>query len=322
MTNVIEIEGLHKTYRRRRGTTIAVDRLDLAVPQGGIFGFLGPNGSGKTTTIRCLLGLVQPSHGRLRLLGHDVASGLSGAIRRTGAIVETPALFPTMTARVNLQLLGSIDGIGARRVEETLDMVGLGGRADDQVKNFSLGMKQRLGLAAALLKDPEVLILDEPANGLDPAGVRDVRELMRRLADEGRTIFVSSHILAEIEQTCDRVAIVARGRCVASGTVEEVISNAGHRPAVLVKVADLDAGQRTLHEGGLAAHRVDDAVRVEVRPEAAGTITQLLAAAGQWVTDLRPDKFSLEDVFLDLTGDRVGDRDPRTPTPTTEELVA
>jgi ABC-2 type transport system ATP-binding protein len=246
VANVIEIEGLGKTYRTRRGTTVAVDGLDLAVPEGGVFGFLGPNGSGKTTTIRCLLGLARPTRGELRLLGRPVPGGLGDAIRRTGAIVETPALFPSMTARENLRLLASIDRIGPRRVEEVLETVGLAARGDDLVKKYSLGMRQRLALAAAVLKEPEILILDEPANGLDPAGMREVRDLLRGLASEGRTVFVSSHILTEIEQTCDRVAILARGRCVTHGTVDEVMATAGHRASVMVRVDDLGAGEAAL----------------------------------------------------------------------------
>jgi ABC-2 type transport system ATP-binding protein len=206
-----------------------------------------------------------------------------------------------MTARENLRLLGAVDRIGLRRVDEVLAMVGLEDRADDLVKRYSLGMKQRLGLAAALLKDPDLLMLDEPANGLDPAGMREVRQLLRRLADDGRTVFVSSHILAEIESTCDRVAILAKGRLVTHGTVEEVISTAGHRSSVLVKVDDLDLGMWALRDAHLVANRVNDVLRVDVPPERAGDVTRILAAAGQWVTELRPDRFSLEDVFLELT---------------------
>jgi len=301
MTNVIEIEGLRKTYRRRRGTTVAVDGLDLEVPEGGVFGFLGPNGSGKTTTIRCLLGLARPTAGSIRLLGQSVPVGLGDTMRRTGAIVETPALFPTMTARENLRLLGSVDGIGLRRVDETLDLVGLADRSDDLVKKYSLGMRQRLALAAAVLKEPDILVLDEPANGLDPVGMREVRDLLRGLAAEGRTVFVSSHILAEIEQTCDRVAILTRGRCVAHGTVDEVMSAAGHQASLLVKVDDLAQGHRVLRKASLQAERVEGALRVALEPTAAGDVTRLLAAAGLWVTELRPERISLEDVFLELT---------------------
>ncbi len=301
MTNVIEIEGLRKSYRRRGGTTLAVDGLDLTVPEGGVYGFLGPNGSGKTTTIRCLLGLARPTTGVIRLLGQPVPDGLRDAVSRTGAIVETPALFPTMSARENLRLLGSVDGIGLRRVDEVLAIVGLADRASDLVKRYSLGMKQRLGLAAALLKDPDLLMLDEPANGLDPAGMREVRQLLRRLANEGRTVFVSSHILAEIESTCDHVAILAKGRLVTHGTVEEVISAAGHRASVFVKVDDLDLGMRALRDAHFTTERVNGDLRVDIAPEQAGDVTRVLAAAGQWVSELRPDRFSLEDVFLELT---------------------
>ncbi len=170
---MIEVTGLRKVYRRWRGSpTVAVDRLDLFVPAGGVFGFLGPNGSGKTTTIRCLLGLAAPSSGTCRLLGADVPSALPTVIRRVGSLVEAPALLPTFSARQNLELLGRLNGIGPRAVDAELDRVGLAERADDLVASFSLGMRQRLGLAAALLKDPAVLILDEPANGLDPAASR------------------------------------------------------------------------------------------------------------------------------------------------------
>src|SRR5207245_2064676 len=209
---VIEIEGLVKEYRRLRGgRTVAVDRLDLSVPEGGVFGFLGPNGAGKTTTIRCLLGLVRPTRGACRLLGVDAGSGLSRVIRRVGAIVETPALFPRFSGRRNLELLGRLHGIGPRAVHEVLERVGLGERADHLVKTYSLGMRQRLGIGAALLKDPELLILDEPANGLDPAGIKEVRDLIRRLGDEGRTVFLSSHILTEIQHSADRFANLAGG---------------------------------------------------------------------------------------------------------------
>ena len=184
-TNVIEIEGLRKEYRRRKGRTVAVDGLDLAVPEGGVFGFLGPNGSGKTTTIRCVLGLARPTKGSVRLFGRPVPEGLAESIRRVGAIVEAPALFPTMSGRDNLKLLGAIDRIGRRRVDEVLDQVGLADRAGEQVRKYSLGMRQRLALGAALLKDPALLILDEPANGLDPAGMRSVRELLQPVVRRG-----------------------------------------------------------------------------------------------------------------------------------------
>jgi ABC-2 type transport system ATP-binding protein len=303
MTDVIEVEGLTKEYRGRRGRRVAaLEALDLAIPEAGVFGFLGPNGSGKTTTIRCLLGLVRPTRGHLHLLGRPVPTALREAMRRVGAIVETPALFPTMTARENLLLLGAVDGIGPRRVDEVLGAVGLDDRAGDLVRKYSLGMRQRLALATALLKDPELLILDEPANGLDPAGIRHVRALIRELADEGRTVFLSSHILSEIEHICDRVAILARGRCVANGTVHDVLASNGANQAMLVKVEDLDAAVVALRQAGFGAERRDGHVRVAVSPTDADRVTRALALEEQWVTDLRPEERSLEDLFLELTG--------------------
>src|SRR5262249_35887214 len=225
---VIEVEGLRKEYRRLRGgRTTAVAGLDLEVPEGGVFGFLGPNGAGKTTTIRCVVGLVRPDAGSVRLLGSDVSKGLAKVIGRVGSIVEQPALFPRFSGRRNLEILGRIDGRGARDIDAALERVGLTERAKDMVRTYSLGMKQRLGIAAALLKDPQVLILDEPANGLDPAGIVEVRELIRSLGAEGRTVFVSSHLLSEVQQVADRVAILTRGRCVKEGPGAEVLAGAG-----------------------------------------------------------------------------------------------
>src|SRR5207342_2110388 len=251
--NIIEVEGLRKEYRRfRKGTTLAVDGLDLEVPEGGVFGFLGPNGAGKTTTIRCLLGLVAPSAGRMRMLDADLPKALPRVVRSVGSIVETPALFPRFSGRRNLRILGRIDGIGAKAVDEALARVRLAERADDLVKTYSLGMKQRLGIAAALLKDPALLILDEPANGLDPAGIVEVRELVRRLGAEGRTVFVSSHILSEIQLTADRVAILAHGRCVREGAVADVLAARGSE-GLIVRLRDLEAGRSALADAGIAS---------------------------------------------------------------------
>ena len=301
--NVIEIEGLRKDYRRLRGRpSVALDGLDLAVPAGGVFGFLGPNGSGKTTTIRCLLGLVRPTAGSVTLLGRPVPGGLAATMCRVGAIVETPALFPTMTGRENLRLLAAMDRIGPRRVDEVLREVGLEQRAGDAVKRYSLGMRQRLGLAAALLKDPELLVLDEPANGLDPAGIREIRELLRRLGAEGRTVFVSSHLLSEVEQTCDSVAILRAGRCVAAGPVRHVLATA--RPAaVVVRMDDLDAGRRVLARAGFSAERVGDHLRVDAPVARCAAINRALAESGVWASELRGDEVTLEELFLELTAE-------------------
>ena len=211
----------HRVDGRRR--TTALDGLDLEVPDGGgVFGFVGPNGAGKTTTIRCLLGLVRPTSGRCGVLGAEVPTELHRVQHRIGSAIEGQALFPTFSARRNLEHLARLRRIPRRRVDELLELVGLATRADDLVRTYSLGMRQRLGIAAALLPDPELLVLDEPANGLDPAGIVEMRGLLRRLGEEGRTVFLSSHQLNEVEQICDHVAVIVQGRCVASGPVREV----------------------------------------------------------------------------------------------------
>jgi len=306
--SVIEISGLRKEYRRLRGgRTIAVDGLDLSVPVGGVFGFLGPNGAGKTTTIRCLLGLVRPSGGQMSLLGSDVARALPNVIDRVGSIVEAPAMFPRFSGRRNLEILARIHGEGDAAIDGVLDRVGLRDRAKDPVKAYSLGMRQRLAIAATLLRDPSLLILDEPANGLDPAGIVEVRELLRSLGAEGRTIFVSSHILSEVQQTADHVAILAKGKLIKAGPVDEVLATTGGT-GLIVKLADLDAGRRALADADIPCSMTKDALRVEVAPDQAERISRTLATAGLYVTELRPDAVDLETVFLELTKDQgVGD---------------
>ncbi|MEP7060060.1 MAG: ABC transporter ATP-binding protein [Actinomycetota bacterium] len=304
---VITIEGLRKEYRRfRRPTTVAIDGLDLEVPEGGVFGFLGPNGAGKTTTIRCLLGLVHPSAGNVHLLGADVSRALPSVIGGVGSIVESPALFPRFTGRRNLEILGRIQGVGRTAVGDVLTRVGLAERGDDIVKTYSLGMKQRLGIAAALLKDPAILILDEPANGLDPAGIVEVRGLLKSLGAEGRTVFVSSHILTEVQHTADRVAILARGKCVATGPVHEVLASRGGE-GMVARVEDLAAGEQALRAAGMAAAVDGDALRVSVPATDGARITRTLADAGLYLSELRPDEVDLETVFLELTKGDSGD---------------
>jgi ABC-2 type transport system ATP-binding protein len=299
--DVIEVEGLGKEYRTRRGRrTVAVDGLDLSVPEGGVFGFLGPNGSGKTTTIRCLLGLARPTSGRIRVLGAEVPDGLAEVMPRIGSLVEGGGMFPSMSGRENLRLLAGLDGIGLRRVDESLEEVGLAERCEEAVRGYSLGMRQRLGLAAALMKDPALLILDEPVNGLDPAGIRSVRELLRRLGDEGRTVFLSSHLLSEIELTCDAVAVLSRGRCVASGRVAEVLAG-GRGEALRVRAPDLEVARAALAAAGMTAERVDDALRVS--PPDAAMVSEILGSRRIWLTELRAEDVSLEEEFLRLTGD-------------------
>jgi len=295
---VIELAGLRKEYRG--GKTVAIAGLDLEVPDGGVFGFLGPNGSGKTTTIRCLLGLARATGGRATVLGASVPGGLATVRTRIGAIVETPALFPSFTARRNLELLGRLDGIGPRAVADMLARVGLAGREDHRVRTYSLGMRQRLGLAAALLKDPQLLVLDEPANGLDPAGIKEFRDLIRSLGAEGRTVFVSSHLLGEVQQMCDRVAIIARGRLVTQGTVHDVLAQG--QPAVMVtRVPDPAAAVTALNEAGIGAAVHEGVVRVALAADDAARITEVLARAGIYLSELRPEEVDLETVFLQLT---------------------
>jgi ABC-2 type transport system ATP-binding protein len=285
---------------------MAVDGLDLTVPAGGVFGFLGPNGAGKTTTVRCLLGLIRPTSGRLRLLGADCQRDLPSVIRRVGSIVETPAMFPGFSGRRNLSLLGEPEGIGPSRVASILELVGLAERADDKVRSYSLGMRQRLGIGASLLRDPELLILDEPANGLDPAGIREVRQLLRRLGDEGRTVFLSSHLLGEVQQLCDRVAIVARGRLVAAGPVAEVLERGRTDvTGVELRVAEADRAMAVLGAAGFSAERTDGSDQLSVATPAtrAAEITKALADAGLYLHELRPVEADLETVFLELTAD-------------------
>jgi ABC-2 type transport system ATP-binding protein len=303
MTNVIELEGLRKEYRPLRGRrTVAIDRLDLVVPEGGVFGFLGPNGAGKTTTIRCLLGLVAATSGSMRMLDADIPRALPVTIRRTGSIVEAPAMFPRFSGRRNLEILGRLHHIGARTIAEALETVGLSERADDRVKTYSLGMRQRLAIAAAMLKDPALLILDEPANGLDPAGIVEVRQLLRRLGREGRTVFVSSHILPEIQQMADHVAIIARGRLVATGTVDEVLASR-RATGMIVGLRDVGRGRSVLESQGISSTLVDGRLRVDVPPSDAERLSRTLAENRLYLTELRPDEMDLETVFLELTSD-------------------
>ncbi len=300
----IEVTRLQKTYRRRlRGQQIAVDDLSLEVPTGGVFGFLGPNGSGKTTTIRCLLGLVRPNEGSCSVLGAPVPAMLPSVVSEVGSMVETPTFFGGFTGRRNLQLLADAGGVSRRMIDPVLERVGLADRGDDLFRTYSLGMKQRLGLASVLLKDPKLLILDEPANGLDPSGLKEVRDLLRSLADEGRTVFLSSHLLNEVQLICDSVAILARGRCIAQGPVNEVLSMRGG-PAFVVRAPKIQQAKRVLTDAGFkASFRGDRSIRVSASPDRAGKVTKALADAGIYLTELRPEEISLEAVFLELTGD-------------------
>lgn len=293
------IEHLTKKY----GDRTVVDDLSFTVEPGRVTGFLGPNGSGKSTTMKILLDLATADHGTATIGGSRYRD-LPTPADTVGAMLEPNAFHPGRSGRNHLRIVAQASGHPIAEVDDALAAVDLQPEAARRrVGTYSLGMKQRLSLAAALLGDPAVLVLDEPANGLDPVGMREVRDLLRGLAAEGRTVFVSSHILAEIEQTCDRVAILTRGRCITHGTVDEVMSATGHQASMLVKVDDLAEGQQVLREAGLQTELAEDSLRVALDPSAAGDVTRLLAAAGHWVTELRPDRISLEDVFLELTSE-------------------
>jgi ABC-2 type transport system ATP-binding protein len=295
----IEFHDVRVTYRTRRGPVPALTGLDLEVPEGGVFGFLGANGAGKTTAIRVAVGLLRRARGRVRLLGADVPRGLHRVADQLGALVEQPSFFPNFTGRKNLALLARARGIGGARVDAALARVGLAERAGSRYATYSLGMKQRLGIAAALLKDPALMVLDEPANGLDPPGILEVRTLLRSLAAEGRTVFVSSHILSEVEQTCDRVAILARGRCVTAGSVRELLRGGPAR--YRVRVVDTRAAAVLAAAGWSVEPDGADTLVVAGERRPSADITRALSAEGIFLSELTPVARSLEDVFLELT---------------------
>ncbi|MEU4676102.1 ATP-binding cassette domain-containing protein [Micromonospora sp. NPDC023737] len=302
MSAVIEIEGLRKTFSSvRHGRRVAVDGFDLTVGAGEVHGFLGPNGSGKTTTLRALLGLVRADGGWMSVLGAPSPTHLAQVAGRVGAIVESPQFFGNFTGYRTLRLLALAGGVPVSRVDEALEQVGLHDRGDERVKGYSLGMKQRLAVASALLKNPELLILDEPANGLDPAGIREMRDLMRSLADAGVTVLISSHILAEIQLICDHVTIISQGRRVASGRVDEVLAGFDQHE-YLVRVAEPERAAELLRAGGLPADAYSDHLVVG-QVDDPTTISRLLGEQGLWVRELTPLRPDLESVFLELTGD-------------------
>jgi len=299
---VIETRGLRKVFRHRGRSRVAVRDLDLAVPAGGVHGFLGPNGSGKTTTIRMLLGLSRATSGRMALFGEEVPRRLPQVMPQVGAVVESPKFSPNFTGRQNLLLLSRSIGVPDSQVDEALATVSLSGRDGDRYKGYSLGMKQRLAIAATLLKQPQLLILDEPTNGLDPAGIREIRDTIRDLAGAGVTVLLSSHILAEVQQVCDSATIIGHGRTLASGPVEDLLgASTAHR----VRLADPDAGARVLTAAGHVVRREDGLLLVDGDDPAA--ITRCLADAGHYLAELAPVRQDLEAVFLELTrGEAMG----------------
>ncbi len=307
----VETHGLTKRFGRQ----LAVDDLDLAVPRGSVFGFLGPNGSGKTTTIRIVLGLASATAGSVRLLGHDMPGSLSRVLPRVGALVEGPAAYPFLSGEANLRRLDAADrhaptASREQRVTAALERVGLSHAGGKRVRAYSLGMKQRLGIAAALLAPRELLVLDEPTNGLDPQGTREVRHLVRSLAEDGTTVVVSSHLLAEIEQICTHAAVMRTGRLVAQGSLTELRNLGRSRLRVLTPDPDLARAELAALSLPLEADDpppVDGAVAVRAvlgedapLPEAVATA---LVAAGVRLRGFGVEQETLEDRFVALTGE-------------------
>ncbi|MET9665235.1 ABC transporter ATP-binding protein [Streptomyces sp. NPDC006475] len=306
MAAVIETHGLTKRYR---GGQLAVDRLDLAVPAGSVFGFLGPNGSGKTTTIRMLMGLIEPTAGSATVLGGTMPRAVRTVLPHVGALIEGPALYGFLSGRDNLVRYDSADPNAdprtrAARVASALDRVGLASAAGKKAKAYSLGMKQRLGLAAALLQPRKLLVLDEPTNGLDPQGMREIRALVRALAADGTTVFLSSHLLDEIEQVCTHAAVMAQGRLLIQGPVADLA--AGARGRLVVLTPDTGDAARLLKEQGVAGVNVEDERVTGEPPGPDVDLSELNAAlvgGGVRVRGFGVERASLEDAFVALTGE-------------------
>jgi len=301
----LEATGLRKTYRTRGGRHVAVAGLDLRVPGAGVHGFLGPNGSGKTTTIRMLLGLITADSGTMRVFDKELPARLPEVIGRIGAIVEQPRFFPAFTGRKNLALLAQAIGVPNARVATVLDEVGLGDRGRDRFHTFSLGMKQRLAIAATLLKDPDLLIFDEPTNGLDPAGIHEIRATMRGLANRGKTVLVSSHILSEVQQVADTVSIIGRGRLLAEGPVGQILNTSG-TASVQVGVAQPEVAADILVTAGYRVVGLPNRMLQVFHDRQdldAADITRVLAERGLFVSELVRDRANLESVFLELTAE-------------------
>jgi ABC-type multidrug transport system ATPase subunit len=293
-TLVVETSGLTKRYDER---IVAVDNLNLRVRHGEVYGFLGPNGAGKTTTLRMLLGLARPTSGSAIVAG--ASPGSPEGLSRIGAMIEAPAFYPFLSGRDNLRVLAKHAGVPETRIEAALDQVDLASRADDHFSTYSQGMKQRLGLAAALFKDPELLILDEPTNGLDPAGMAEMRSLIRSLGQGQRTVLLSSHLLGEVEQICDRVGVIRSGKLVAEGTVEELRG----RDTLRVRAEPLAAARELVTSLPIVEQVAvsDDALRITTDPAEAAAINRALVDAGFAVSELHWERPPLEEVFLELT---------------------
>jgi ABC-type multidrug transport system ATPase subunit len=303
-SHLATFDGLIKRY----GETTAVEGLSLAVPEGTVCGLLGPNGAGKTTAIRVLLGLATPTAGSTTLLGEQIGNpGFAAAVRQVGTLIEGPAIYARASARQNMQIEASARSLSdaGRQIDELLALVGLSARADTRAGSFSLGMKQRLGLALALLGGPRLVVLDEPTNGLDPAGIVEIRELIKRLPARGTTVLVSSHMLAEVELMCDRATIIRRGRLVAEGTIAELLASHGTAGYLTrVDAADAERAALVLERSGLAAAGLGDGrLAITGSVQDGSRISRPLADAGIYVYELRADSADLEQVFLSLTTD-------------------
>ncbi|MEV4755855.1 ABC transporter ATP-binding protein [Micromonospora sp. NPDC049559] len=291
---VVSTTGLTKRY----GPRVAVDDVSLAVRRGEVYGFLGPNGAGKTTTLRMLLGLVRPTGGSARVLGRR--AGDPAAVARTGALIENPGFYPYLSGRDNLRVMARYHGLADDAAERALDRVGLTARAGNAFRSYSLGTKQRLGVAAALLGDPELLVLDEPTNGLDPGGVADMRRLLADLAADGQTVLLSSHLLGEVQETCDRVGVISQGRLIAESRIADLRGAASlHVRATPVDAALAVAG-RVAGESAVTPD-ADGGMRIDADPGLAPELARALVEAGVRLHELRARERTLEEVFFELT---------------------
>ena len=295
----VEVRGLSKSY----GDLVAVDEVDLTVEAGDVFGYLGPNGAGKTTSLRMMLGLIAPTAGTVRLFGRDPQASVK-ALEGVAGFVEAPSFYPYLSGRTNLDLLAALDGDGAAgRIEEALAIVGLSDRAKDRVGTYSHGMRQRLGIAAALLRQPRLLLLDEPATGLDPGGMRDMRDLIRDLSGRGMTVLLSSHLLGEVEDLCNRVAIVRKGGVAYQGSLADLQRQAGG--GYLLRTNDNELAERVAAaQAGIEEVRagVEGGVTFAAESEdAVGALSQALTESGALIRELSPRHASLEDLFFRLT---------------------
>jgi ABC-2 type transport system ATP-binding protein len=298
-TTIVETHSLTKRYG---SGVLAVDSVDMSVRRGEVYGFLGPNGAGKTTTLRMLVGLIRPTSGTVTVAGH--APGDPAGLAKIGSLIESPGFYPYLSGRANLRVVADLAGVNHKRVEEILDMVELGTRAGRKFGTYSTGMKQRLGVAAAVLKDPELLILDEPTNGLDPQGMAEMRKLIKDIGQGDRTVLLSSHLLGEVEQICDRVGVISNGHLVKQATVQELLGEKG----VMVRAEPSDQATEVLTKmfGAASVVREDGYFHLKTDPSRSMEINRQLTTAGIGVSELRPFERSLEEVFFQLTGEKQG----------------